>query len=90
MAYDRYQIADQVTVGPIHAKKGILVLGGGTCAVSFYRTRGNGETAGSVPENDGAVASSAQAVQGTVQGAIFPVAVHTLLATAGCTVYRLG
>lgn len=28
MAYDRYQIADPVTVGEIHAKKGILVLGG--------------------------------------------------------------
>ena len=89
MAYDRYQIADPVTVGEIHAKKGILVLGGGTCGVSFYRTRGNGETAGFVA-NDGAVASSAATVQGSAQGAIFPVAVHTLLAVAGCTVYRLG
>ncbi len=89
MAYDRYQIADPVTVGQIHAKKGILVLGGGTCAVSFYRTRGSGETAGFV-DNDGAVASSAQTVQGTAQGSIFPVAVHSLLAVAGCTVYRLG
>ena len=88
MAFDHYKLADIVAPGPILAKKGILIVGSGTCDVNFYQPLdfSSGVTSPAVRPDAGDQAT----LTGTVQGAIVPIAVHTLVRVdAGTTVHKL-
>ena len=90
MAFDHYKVAEPLVVGFAGAKKGIVVFGGGTCAVNFFKPVDY--TSGLTIGGQGlqTAADNTQPITGTVQGTIVPIAVHTLVRVdAGTTVYKL-
>ena len=90
MADRIYRQATPVTAGVIQAKKGVLIVGGGTAGLKFYKDVDytTGLTISAMSQQ---TAADEQATfTGTVQGAVIPISVHTLVrADAGTTVYRL-
>jgi len=90
MADRIYRQATPVTAGVIQAKKGVMVVGAGVAKFRFYKDVDytSGLTVGGM--NQQTAADEEQNITGTVQGAIVPVAVHTLVSVAsGTTVYKL-
>ena len=90
MAFDHYKLAEPLVAGVVSAKKGIAVFGGGTCDVKFFKPvdYNSGLTIGA--QGIQAAANEKQAITGSVQGTIVPIAVHTLVRVdAGTTVYKL-
>ena len=91
MADRNYTRATPVVAGPIFAKKGVMIVGGGTAALKFYKEvdyNSDGSTLSGMELHT--AADLEQSFTGTVQGTVVPVQVHTLVRTDGCTVYRLG
>jgi hypothetical protein len=92
MADRIYQKATPVTAGVIQAKKGVMIVGGGTADLKFYKEvdyNSDGSTLSGMGLHS--ATDHFQTFTGTVQGAVIPVQVHTLVrADAGTTVYRLG
>ena len=91
MADRIYTKATPVTAGAIDAKKGVMVVGSGIAKVKFFKdvnyTSGLTLAAMDIQKAQ----DDEQAITGTVQGTIVPVAVHTLVSVAGgTTVYKLG
>ena len=89
MADRIYQKATPVTAGVIQAKKGVLIVGGGTAGLKFYKDVDytSGLTIGEM--NIETAADEQATFTGTVQGNLVPVSVHTLVRTDGVTVYKL-
>ena len=90
MADRIYRQATPVTAGVIQAKKGVMIVGGGTADLKFYKDVDytSGLTISSM--NQQTAADDTQRVVGTAQGTVVPVSVHTLVAAAsGTTVYKL-
>jgi len=91
MADRIYRQADPVVAGPIFAKKGVMIVGGGTADLKFYKPvdyNSDGSTLSGMELHS--ATDHFQTFTGTVQGAVIPISVHTLVrADAGTTVYKL-
>ena len=90
MADRIYRQATPVVAGQINAKKGVMVVGSGVAKFKFFKDINytSGLTIGDMDQQT--AADEEQNITGTVQGAIVPVAVHTLVSVAsGTTVYKL-
>ena len=90
MADRIYRQATPVTAGVIQALKGVMIVGGGTAGLKFYKDVDytTGLTISAM--NQQTAADVTQTFTGTVQGAVVPVSVHTLVAVdTGTTVYKL-
>jgi hypothetical protein len=85
-----YSRADPVVAGPIDAKKGILIVGGGTLEVKFNKPidHTSGLTIGGMNRQQAQDADTL--LTGSVTGSIVPIAIHTLSRVdVGTTVYKL-
>jgi len=91
MADRIYQNAKPVVAGAIDAKKGVLIVGGGTVGLKFYKPIDFNSNGSTLTGRGFQTAADEQATfTGTVQGTVVPVGVHTLVRTeAGTTVYKL-
>tara|TARA_Y100001972_G_scaffold124066_2_gene172484 strand:+ start:249 stop:524 length:276 start_codon:yes stop_codon:yes gene_type:complete len=90
MADRIYRQATPVTAGVIQAKKGVMIVGGGTADLKFYKDVDytSGLTISSM--NQQTAADATQTFTGTVQGTVIPVSVHTVVRVdSGTTVYKL-
>ena len=96
MAYDRYRQAVPVDLtketGTIYAKKGIMIVGGGSADVKLFKPAifTTGVTAGMGAGDHTQAADEQTTVFGTAQGSVFPAGVHTVVRVdAGTTVFKL-
>jgi len=90
MADRIYRQATPVVAGQILAKNGVMIVGGGTADLKFYKPvdYSSGLSIGGMGVQS--ATDHFQTFTGTVQGAVIPISVHTLVrADAGTTVYKL-
>ena len=98
MAYDRYTtttpiVAPPAGTGVCYAKKGVMIVGGGSADVKLFKPAiyGVGITAGMGAGDPTQPAAEITTVYGQTAGAaIFPIGVHSLVrCDGGTTVYKL-
>ena len=98
MAYDRYTSTEPVKAPPAgtgvcYAKKGIMVIGGGSADVKLYKPAvyDTGVTVGMGAGDPTQAAAEITTVYGQTAGAaIFPIGVHSVTRVdGGTTVYKL-